>query len=63
MLVADPSLAEEIKSLELDDFDRKAMERFDHFQQWEFAYKHEHATKSGTIGFVLESSPVALLSW
>lgn len=54
---------DDIKSLDLDEYDKEAMERFEYFQKWEFAYKHEHATKSATIGFVLESSPIALLSW
>lgn len=47
----------------LDEMDRDCLDRFDFFQKWEFAYKHEHATKTATIGFVLESSPVALLAW
>lgn len=47
----------------LDEYDQACLERFDYFQKWEFAYKHEHATKTATIAFVLESSPVALLAW
>ena len=47
----------------LDSFDQDCLKRWEEYVKWEFAYKHEHATKSGTIGFVLESSPVALLAW
>jgi microsomal epoxide hydrolase len=46
-----------------DEIDKKAVERFNYFNRYEFAYRDEHATKPATIGMVVESSPVALLAW
>jgi microsomal epoxide hydrolase len=62
-IVAQDAVDEVKQSNELNDFDREAIKRWEWFQKWEFAYKNEHATKSGTIGFALESSPIALLAW
>jgi len=47
----------------LDKFERKAIERTEFFNKWEFAYKNEHATKTATIATVVSSSPLALLAW
>ncbi|KAF2501144.1 putative epoxide hydrolase [Lophium mytilinum] len=40
-----------------------ALERTKLSSMTEFAYALEHATRPATIGFVLSSNPVALLSW
>ncbi|RSH89646.1 hypothetical protein EHS25_002197 [Saitozyma podzolica] len=47
----------------LDEFDRACLARADYFLKHEFAYRDEHATKTATIGIVVESSPVAMLAW
>lgn len=47
----------------LDELDRELVDRYDYFTKWEFAYSHEHSTKTSTIGLVVSSSPAALLAW
>lgn len=47
----------------LDKIEQDALERTKHFPLTGFAYALEHATRPSTIGFVLSSNPVALLSW
>jgi len=47
----------------LDEAEEKALERNQHFLMTSSAYALEHATRPSTIGFVLSSSPIALLSW
>jgi hypothetical protein len=47
----------------LDDIDRACLARADFFNKYEYAYRDEHATKTATIGMVVESSPVAMLAW
>jgi hypothetical protein len=48
---------------DLDDYDKKCVERLQDFLQYEFAYANEHATKTATIAMICESSPMALLAW
>lgn len=52
-----------IADQELDDFEKKALERFEWFQKKGSAYAIFQATKPGTLGFVLSSSPLAVLAW
>jgi hypothetical protein len=47
----------------LDAVDRACVDRMEYFNRFEFAYHDEHATKTATIGMVVESSPVAMLGW
>ncbi|KAH6668254.1 Alpha/Beta hydrolase protein [Halenospora varia] len=47
----------------LDDQDRVAVARGAEFHRTGSAYGSEHATRPGTIGFVLSSNPVSLLAW
>jgi microsomal epoxide hydrolase len=47
----------------LSETERNALQRTKHLPITGFAYALEHATKPSTIGFVLSSSPVALLAW
>jgi hypothetical protein len=35
----------------------------EYFRRYEYGYRDEHATKTATIGMVVESSPVAMLAW
>ena len=63
MMMGTKEKPEEIDTSNMDDFDKSCVDRWGEFMAWEFAYKHEHATKTATISFVLESSPIALLSW
>jgi microsomal epoxide hydrolase len=50
-------------SLPLDETDKEGLDRGDEFGKTGTAYALEHATRPGTIGFVLSSSPLALLAW
>lgn len=47
----------------LEAYEREALERSDKFVKFGTAYVMEHATRTATIGFVLSSSPLALLAW
>ncbi|KAK2776195.1 putative epoxide hydrolase [Colletotrichum kahawae] len=47
----------------LEAHEREALERSDKFVKFGTAYAVEHATRTATIGFVLSSSPLALLAW
>lgn len=50
-------------SLLLEEVDREGLQRGDTFGKTGTAYALEHATRPATIGFVLSSSPLALLAW
>jgi len=63
MIIATVTSMDSVDKSQLDEYEQACLERFDLFQKYEFAYKWEQATKTATIGFVLESSPVALLAW
>ncbi|GAA6001385.1 hypothetical protein JCM10207_006637 [Rhodosporidiobolus poonsookiae] len=54
---------EERKTLPLSEQDKQSLERSDAFQATGRGYAVEHATRPGTIGIVVGSSPVALLAW
>jgi len=47
----------------LSKIEETALERTRLSPMTEYAYAMEHATKPATIGFVLSSNPIALLSW
>lgn len=47
----------------LDEDERRGWERGTRFMTVENAYAREHATRPATIGLILGSSPLALLSW
>ncbi|KAL9620026.1 MAG: hypothetical protein Q9160_005404 [Pyrenula sp. 1 TL-2023] len=47
----------------LSEIEQEGLERWESWKATGTAYALEHATKPGTIGFVLSSSPLALLSW
>lgn len=49
--------------LELQDIEREALARAVDFGKFGTAYAMAHSTKPSTIGFVLSSSPLALLAW
>jgi len=53
----------DVTSEALSKIEEAALERTRLYPMTEFAYALEHATKPATIGFVLSSNPVALLSW
>jgi microsomal epoxide hydrolase len=50
-------------SLPLEEPEKEGLERGDTFGKTGTAYALEHATRPATIGFVLSSSPLALLAW
>lgn len=54
---------ENLSDESLNHTERIALDRMQSFSRTGFAYAVEHATKPSTIGFVLSSNPVALLSW
>ena len=43
--------------------DKVGLARGEEFMKMGAAYSLEHATRPGTIGLVLDSSPLALLAW
>lgn len=47
----------------ISEAEKKGLERTDEFFTVGFAYAFEQGTKPSTIGLVLSSSPIALLSW
>lgn len=49
--------------LPVDDFEKAVLERKNNFVATGSAYNQEHGTRTATIGLVLSSSPIALLSW
>lgn len=54
---------DELRDAALEEYEREGLERADRFGKFGTAYAVEHATRTATIGFVLSSSPVALLAW
>lgn len=48
---------------EMDELEAKALPRGKEFAQLGFSYALEHGMRTGTIGLVLSSSPLALLAW
>ena len=48
---------------ELSKIEREGLQRGNNFVEKGRGYSLEHATRPGTIGIVLASSPVALLGW
>jgi microsomal epoxide hydrolase len=49
--------------LPIEDHEKAGLERGDSFGKFGAAYAQEHMTRPSTIGFVLSSSPLALLGW
>lgn len=47
----------------ISELEQRGIERGNEFVQTGSAYAMEHATRPSTIGFVLSSSPLALLAW
>jgi hypothetical protein len=47
----------------LDEVEKKSFDYSAEFQKLGSAYAQEHGTRPSTIGHVLSSSPLALLSW
>ena len=60
MLSKTPESADESK---LSEVEKDGLKRLEVWRATGTAYALEHATKPSTIGFVLSSSPVALLAW
>lgn len=48
---------------DLDEVDKAMVKRTEAVNAHDMSYKDEHALKPATIGFVCDSSPVALLAW
>ncbi|KAF9872909.1 epoxide hydrolase [Colletotrichum karsti] len=53
----------ELENSALEEYEREGLKRADRFGKLGTAYAVEHATRTATIGFVLSSSPLALLAW
>ena len=49
--------------LKIEDYEKEALARGIDFGKFGTAYAVEHSTRPSTIGFVLSSSPLALLAW
>lgn len=47
----------------LSDFEKLAIEKSRQWRLTSSAYAQEHGTRPSTIGFVLNSNPLALLAW
>lgn len=47
----------------LSEVEQDGLKRWEAWKVTGVAYALEHATKPSTIGFVLSSNPLALLSW
>ncbi|KAH7133922.1 Alpha/Beta hydrolase protein [Dactylonectria macrodidyma] len=54
---------DELNGASLEPYERTGLERGDDFAKFGTAYALEHCTRTATIGFVLSSSPLALLAW
>jgi microsomal epoxide hydrolase len=48
---------------EVSTAEKRALERANNFRERGSAYSLDHGTRPATIGFVLQSSPVALFAW
>lgn len=48
---------------DLDDTERKGLERMEAFLKLGAAYAYEQATRPMTIAYAVSASPVSLLSW
>lgn len=48
---------------QLNESEKKGVERGAEFMSFGAAYAMEHGTRPGTIGHVLSSNPMALLAW
>ncbi|CAK7218498.1 hypothetical protein SEUCBS140593_003567 [Sporothrix eucalyptigena] len=57
-----PPVPSELKS-PINESERAGLDRHFLFKQTGSAYAYAHATRPATMGFVLSSSPVALLAW
>lgn len=56
----------EVKGIDpasINDSERIGLVRYKEFTSTGYAYSAEHATRPATLGFVLSSSPLALLAW
>lgn len=54
---------EGVSESDLNEVEKKQLKRAEGFGLYNSAYAIEHGTKPATIGFVLDSSPLALLAW
>ncbi|KAK3110831.1 hypothetical protein LTR53_014483 [Teratosphaeriaceae sp. CCFEE 6253] len=54
---------DEAKAKQMDEFEASVIPRGQAWRETGMAYGQEHATRPGTIGLVLSSSPLALLAW
>ncbi|KAK4940405.1 hypothetical protein LTR10_019511 [Elasticomyces elasticus] len=54
---------EGVNEADINDAEKKGLKRMRGFIETGSAYAQEHGTRPATIGFVLASSPLALLAW
>ena len=48
---------------QMDEWEKKGLERAEEFTKLNSAYALLHATKPATIGLVLAANPLSLLAW
>jgi len=58
-----PPPQDEAKAKDIDEFEAQCLQRGQEFRDKGMAYAQEHGTRTGTIGLVLSSSPLAMLAW
>lgn len=61
-IMKEPDLSESDRQ-QISKLEAQGLVRAKEFERINSAYATEHATKPATIGFVLSSSPIALLAW
>ncbi len=52
-----------VNEAEINEAEKKGLQRMQTFLATGSAYSQEHGTRPSTIGFVLASSPLAVLAW
>jgi microsomal epoxide hydrolase len=52
-----------VNEAEVNEAEKKGLQRMQTFFATGSAYSQEHGTRPATIGFVLASSPLAVLAW
>lgn len=53
----------DVPDSEVSSTEQKGLERAEEFSERASAYAMEHGTRPATIGFVLQSNPIALFAW
>lgn len=62
-IINEPTRADSAEPLEVTDLEQRGLKRLQTFQSTGSAYANMQGTRPSTLGLVLSSSPLALLSW